>query len=397
MATETAGVRDNIWKLKALEACNGGLIAIPIIVYFLQDAGLSLKEVFLLEAAFSLVIVILEIPTGYLSDRWGRKHTLIAGSFFLFLGFFIFTMSRTFEGFLVGEILMAIGRSLDSGSMDALAYDSLLAEGKADNYRKIRGEISFWRFSAEAVGSLLGGALALIGLRTALWATLIPFGIGFLVTLTLTEPARHKLIGTGHWKALWNITTHTLIRSIPMRSIVLISGLLMTLGYCLFWLTQPYQQDIGLPLYLYGITHAVFVIGHAISARQIFVVTRRFDDRKILLTISCTLILCYFALGIHQAYAMLVFFLLGRIAWGALTPVTSDMLNRLASSDVRATVLSIQALFARLLFAISSPFLGYFADLYTLKTAFLLAGGIGGLLLVAAFIMVRPAWGKIPR
>lgn len=396
MSTESA-MQDNIWKLKLSEICTGAIIAIPIIVYFLQESGLSLKEVMLLEAAFSVVVVILEIPTGYLSDRWGRKKTLIAGSFFLFLGFFVFAMSRTFEGFLAGEILMAIGRSLDSGTIDALAYDSLLADGKQEGYRKVRGEISFWRFSSEAVASLLGGALAIIGLRTAIWATLIPFAGAFLVALTFAEPPRHKMQETRHWKALWDITTHTLIRSVPMRSIILISGLLTALCFSLFWLTQPYQQDVGLPLSLYGVSHAIFVIGGAIAARHAHLFTKRFDDRFILLTISVIVIGCYAALGAIASVSLLVFFLLGRISWGILTPVTSDMLNRMTSSDVRATVLSIQTLFGRLLFALSSPFLGYAADLYTLQTAFLLAAGVGGILLVAGFIMVRPAWEKIPK
>ncbi|MEK9194942.1 MAG: hypothetical protein AAB975_01085, partial [Patescibacteria group bacterium] len=51
----------------------GILLVIPIIVLLFQKAGLTLQEIFMLQAGFGACIVALEIPSGYLSDRWGRN------------------------------------------------------------------------------------------------------------------------------------------------------------------------------------------------------------------------------------------------------------------------------------------------------------------------------------
>ncbi|RME62044.1 MAG: MFS transporter, partial [Candidatus Dadabacteria bacterium] len=52
----------------------------PVIVLFFKENGLSMKDVFILQALFSVAVVIFEIPSGYFSDVVGRRTTLIVGS-----------------------------------------------------------------------------------------------------------------------------------------------------------------------------------------------------------------------------------------------------------------------------------------------------------------------------
>ena len=65
----------------------------PIVVPFYQDNGLNMHDVFFLRAIYSVAIVILEIPSGYFADVWGRKNTLVAGTFMGVIGFGIYSFS----------------------------------------------------------------------------------------------------------------------------------------------------------------------------------------------------------------------------------------------------------------------------------------------------------------
>ena len=82
-------VDSNIWKLYIIKALRWFLLAMPIAVIFFQDNGLSLSEVMTLQGIYSLTIAIMEIPSGFLADRFGRKQTLVFGTFFFsFFWFF---------------------------------------------------------------------------------------------------------------------------------------------------------------------------------------------------------------------------------------------------------------------------------------------------------------------
>lgn len=58
----------NITILLALRAVRWFLVIMPIITIFYREHGLSMREVFLIQVAFSLSVVLLEVPTGYFSD-----------------------------------------------------------------------------------------------------------------------------------------------------------------------------------------------------------------------------------------------------------------------------------------------------------------------------------------
>ena len=77
-------VKDNIWKLYIIKGIMWFMVAMPIIVLFFQENGLNLQEVMILQGSYSLMIALMEIPSGYIADLFGRKKTMILGTVFLF-------------------------------------------------------------------------------------------------------------------------------------------------------------------------------------------------------------------------------------------------------------------------------------------------------------------------
>lgn len=80
--TEKNKLKSNIWKFYLFDIFAAMIFAVPIIVLFWQDNGLSLTQVMILQSIFSLMIVILEIPTGYFADIYGRKNVLFLSGLF---------------------------------------------------------------------------------------------------------------------------------------------------------------------------------------------------------------------------------------------------------------------------------------------------------------------------
>ena len=123
-------LEDNIWKLKAMYFLSNLVFPIPVVVLFWMANGLNLTEVMILQSVFSIIIVVLELPTGYFADLYGRKTSLVIGSLTLFFGIIIYSFGHNFFQFLIAEILWGISASFLSGANLALLYDTLKNLGK---------------------------------------------------------------------------------------------------------------------------------------------------------------------------------------------------------------------------------------------------------------------------
>src|SRR4030095_16822562 len=62
------------------------LVIMPVVVPFFESRGLTMQQIFLLQGLFAVVVLVMEIPSGYVADLLGRRLTLITGSVFIGLG-----------------------------------------------------------------------------------------------------------------------------------------------------------------------------------------------------------------------------------------------------------------------------------------------------------------------
>src|SRR3989338_2286491 len=131
----------NIPKLYTIKALRWMMFVMPVIVLFFLDHGLSMTQVIYLQVIFSLIIVGLEVPSGYFADKVGRKASIVVAAFLGFFGFLIYSFSFNFFGFLLAEIVLGIGSSFMSGADSALLYDTLVECGVQEKYKKIEGQI----------------------------------------------------------------------------------------------------------------------------------------------------------------------------------------------------------------------------------------------------------------
>ena len=96
-------LRANIWKLHVILACRWFLLLMPVLVLFYQENGLSLEDVFTVQAFFSICVIFFEVPSGYFADRLGRKQSMLIGAICSSLGFAIYAFSYTLPHFLLAQ------------------------------------------------------------------------------------------------------------------------------------------------------------------------------------------------------------------------------------------------------------------------------------------------------
>ena len=96
-----AKLKSNIWKYYFYEIMDGMFFSVPIMVLFWQENGLSLSQIMILQSLYSIAAVLLEVPTGYFADVFGRKKTLALGGLFWALGIITYSLGYNFYQFLI--------------------------------------------------------------------------------------------------------------------------------------------------------------------------------------------------------------------------------------------------------------------------------------------------------
>lgn len=375
LGTMQEGLQTNITKLYLIKIAKWFMLFMPIIVLFYQENGLEMQDVFLLQGVYSVAIVVLEIPSGYLADVLGRKKTLIIGSILGCSGFVIYSFSYGFWGFLMAEMTMGIGQSLISGADSAMLYDTLKALDKKDKYLKLEGRmISVGNF-AEATAGILGGLLAEISLRTPFYAQTGVAFIGIPAAIMLIEPLRHKKIARMNFRDILSIVEYALIKNKKLKWNIIFSAVIGASTLTMAWFVQPYFRMVDLQLSLFGVFWTLLNLSVAITSYFAYKVEYRLGPTKMIVFIALAIPLLYLLISqieIIWGISVLFFFYLVR---GVATPVLKDYINRIAESHTRATVLSVRNFVIRILFAGIGPFLGWYTDHYTLTNALALAAG----------------------
>ncbi len=368
-------LKSNIWKFYIFQAFTALTFFVPVIVLFWQENGLSLTQIMILQSLYSLTVVLLEVPSGYFADVFGRKKSLLLASVFMTLGMFIYSLGHNFYQFLIAEMTWGFGISFASGSDSAFVYDTLKDLKKENLYKKIMGNAVFYFFIATSIASIVGGFLGKYNYRWTFYAMLPFLGALIPLSLSLKEPRRHKRIFKKNYLLeLFKVLKDSVIKNKKVRWLIIYSSVILGFNSAVLWLYQPYFKLSGLDVFYFGFIFAAFNIIAALSSKYAHKIEEKLGQKYSLI------MLLFLVSGSYLLMSNLVFLFSFSFAFiqqfvrGFSRPVITEYINKLVSSDVRATVLSVQNLMKRLLYALIIPIIGWIADVYTLVQALTILG-----------------------
>jgi MFS family permease len=152
--------------LRALRWLPQGVV-LPFQVLIPQSRGLSLGAIGVVFAVHSAVALALEVPSGALADLAGRRRTLLAGAALTVLSLIAFAAASSLAAFCGSLALMAAGRALISGSLEAWYVDALrLLDPVAPLARGLSAGTAA-EGVAMALGAVAGGGIVVVSGYTA--------------------------------------------------------------------------------------------------------------------------------------------------------------------------------------------------------------------------------------
>jgi len=351
------------------------LVFMPIAVPFFQSKGLSMQDVFVLQAWFGFVVLITEVPSGYMADLLGRKLTLVVGAVAVGIGNTVLLFADGFWGLALFELSLGIGHSLISGADIALLYDTELALGRGEQaQRQIVGRLYGFRTVSESIAALLCSLLLLHSMDAVVVVQAVTGWIPLVLALLLVEPPGTRLASDDHLGNMVEICRVLLTRSRLLRLIVLALCIWSLTTFFAVWLLQKIWEDQGIDLVHFGWLWAGLTVVSALAGRWAHRAEDLLGTTGLLVFIGLSPVLGYLGLehfGVVGGYLASATFFVSR---GFGLVVLRDALNRRVPSEYRATANSLTSFGFRGAFMVTGPLVGYYLDLWGMQvTLYLLA------------------------
>jgi MFS family permease len=367
-------IGNNITKLYLIKISKWFMLTQPILMLYFKDTGLTTEESFRLKAVYSVAIVLLELPSGYFADLFGRKRTLIIGAVCGVLGFSFYSMGHGFWFFLAAEITLGIGQSFISGADSAMLYDTLQATKNEKKYTLYEGRTTAIGNFSESLAAILGGLLAQISLRFPFF---VQTGVAFIAVpaaFLLVEPAINRVTSTAGWKDMGRILK-TIYTHQKLRSAVLFSSITGLATLTMAWVIQLYlEEGLSFSYVAIGATTAAFNLIVALFSVLAYRLSNTTQPRHLQLAIALLIPAGFIITGLSGAITAMIVLTFFHMLRGVATPVLKDYINTHTHPGDRATVLSVRSLLIRLVFAVAGPLCGWLIDAYSYRTMFIAIG-----------------------
>jgi len=351
--------------------------AAVLVPFYTEWGGISLAQVFYLNAWFMLWNFILEVPAGTVADHLGRKWSLAVGSLFGIAACLTYASHPGLPTFLIAEVLFACAYCLHSGADEALAYDSLAAGGRELDARRTIALMESFKLAGIIISAVLGGFIAFtFGLRATMAAYVVPSVIAFLIVLTLKEPvvqAAQRI--RPRYRDILRDGFDYFFRHPVLMVLTLDMALTNAVAWALIWLFQPLLARAGLSMAYFGLVHVAMCAAQILFLQNMERLERWAGSRLRLIVVSGMVSGVFFILlGAAKTLPVVIAALPVAAVGLARSTVFSGYLNRHIPSDKRATVLSISSMMRTLAIVIVNPVSGWMAE-WSLSGAMYALGG----------------------
>jgi MFS family permease len=351
----------------------------PVFTILFLDYGLTIEQFALLNTVWAFTIVLTEVPSGALADLIGRKRLLVTTSLLMIVEMLLLAFvplgnsSLIFSAFLLNRILSGLAEALASGADEAMAYDTLVAEGDPEDWPKVLDiEMrvrNFFYIITMTIGALVydpgtvNSVLHWIGIEVNLdqqttmrFPIYLTLGLGVLsliTTLGMKDPVLEKskqIVTKGILKKIQHVSRITLnaggwILQTPMALAVILFG--MSLDHVLRMLitmTSQYYRIIDLPEASFGLIGSGIAMLGLVVPRLARAMVEHYGPIFNVCCVTGLAMISLLGLTLFIPILGIVPMALMFVTMMLTSFFTSHYLNQIAEPHQRATILSYKGL-----------------------------------------------------
>ena len=415
----------NILFYKWSNYINSSVLIWTILTLYYLWRGLSYFDIALVQSVGAIATAVLEIPTGWISDRCGHHIVLKIASFSRLVAIVTLTFANSFLLMVASELFFSLANASQSGAGSAFLFEATNANSRMDRKNgayalilsKMTGAQSIIRITVRLIAPVLFSINPLIPFVISIFV----YFLGLLVTLEFKEndvspnrrdnclPEEDEFIRTKTSKLNLKENVQTFFQELIkiVKTNIFISlctvsavSLILVSNYSQF--IAPNLTNMGFDIKFLGIVTAAASLGEFFGSRLTAKIVKTLKDsyKKSaedsiafsgnveflvilgVLSVIAVLILC--AGLIPSIYVCIFTYVAINLFSTTLSILINNQMNLIAEENNRATLLSVSNQIEEIASVVSDPLIGVALDLSGFGTTYIGLGCIT--LVVIAFI-----------
>lgn len=317
------------------------------LIIFLLSKSISLKDINFLLAFGFFIVWIGEIPTGIVSDKYGRKASIIIGLLLYTLYTLIFLNTKEYSYLVIASIFSGLYTCFISGSLEAW-----VVENSKVSVNEIFSTGNIIRSSAGILSGAIGAYLAHKNLNYP-WIFSVVIAIIMIIYVFFFLKDNNYFHDREKRLSFINITGNSLKivkNDNQIRLIFLVAFLIALSNSAANTFQQP--RFLGISngeIWIMGILKIIFsfaMIGGSYIAK---VTNKRFSDKNNL-QLSCIVLAVFlFFSSLTDNFSITLFmFIIYEIGRGMYPVASQVFINKRIPNEYRATLLSLLSSFFQL-------------------------------------------------
>ena len=399
---------------------NSSVLIWTILTLYYLWRGLSYFDIALVQSVGAIATAVLEIPTGWISDRCGHHIVLKIASFSRLVAIVTLTFANSFLLMVASELFFSLASASQSGAGSAFLFEATSANSRMDRKNgtyalilsKMTGAQSIIRITVRLIAPVLFSINPLIPFVISIFV----YFLGLLVTLEFKEnnvspnrrnnclPEEDGFIRTRTSKLNLKENVQTFIQELIkiVKTNIFISlctvsaiSLILVSNYSQF--IAPNLTSMGFDIKFLGIVTAAASLGEFFGSRLTakIVKTLKNSYKKsaedsiafsgnveflvILVILSVIAILMLCAGLIPSIYVCIFTYVAINLFSTTLSILINNQMNLIAEENNRATLLSVSNQIEEIASVVSDPLIGVALDLSGFGTTYV---GLGCITLV---------------
>ena len=344
--------------------------SVPIINVFWNSIGMTQKDIGFTQMMFTIIIVLLDIPMGYIADRFNRKVLNIIGDIGVSLTFLYYAFAQNIYMAILAECLLGVFIAMTNGvDQSFIKYNADKIDVSGNLFKKINTKVHTWRYMSTFVVMLIGGIISKYSLRLTVAISFFPYIIGGIIAFFIKDYAKKsEKKHSNILKDMFN-NTKQILKNKKVKTNVLAYIIGKELTHPHIWIFTPLMILVGVPIQIVSIGWILSEIFKILGAKLAEKLINLNTSIKFIMSIGITILWMSVLIINTNIFTVWIFVLNGLIC-GMISASLTTQLQESVIEEFQVSVISIASTGARLFYIPLVYVINYLGDI-KLQLAFL--------------------------
>ena len=363
--------RKNLRLIMIETSITGGILAMSIFTPFFESIGLNNQQISETQMLYTIVLMLLNIPLGYVADRVSRKWANIIGDFGHAIAMLLYAQVGSFAGAVFCECLCGISSAFTNGVDQALIKHfidknnrQVDTEKEKISLRSKTAKVQICKQIFNAFLLALGGPIGAIDLRLAIALSSANCFAGGIISIFISDDS--EKLQPKHKNPIKDIlhVIKTAAKNRPLRIRIFAFAIMREMTHGVVWIVTPLFLRVGVPIELVSFAWVFNALMNILGAKLATLRSnKKRSDAQLVAIPTVLMTISMLTIGLNLNIVTVWLYGLMGIVQGWFSSIAAPMLQRYIKPSEQTSVISIAQTLAQLIYIPSVWLVGHMADI----------------------------------